>query len=66
MNIFGVKYDNMLIPEKLCMLLRKVGICLRYRPRLRFTYKTMSRTSTSYLISCKTLSGTEASILNYM
>ncbi|KHG28981.1 hypothetical protein F383_35689 [Gossypium arboreum] len=26
----------------------------------------MSGTSTSYLISCKTLSGTEASILNYM
>ncbi|KHF99929.1 hypothetical protein F383_38745 [Gossypium arboreum] len=26
----------------------------------------MSRTSALYLISCKTLSGTEASILNYM
>ncbi|KHG14145.1 hypothetical protein F383_19271 [Gossypium arboreum] len=33
---------------------------------LRFMCKTMSGTLASYLISCKTLFGTEASILNYM
>ncbi|KHG01559.1 hypothetical protein F383_23098 [Gossypium arboreum] len=33
---------------------------------LRFMCNTRSGTSTSYLISCKTLSGTEASIFDYM
>ncbi|KHG30215.1 hypothetical protein F383_36004 [Gossypium arboreum] len=63
MNIFRVKYDNIKVD---IYLRHRVRPCLRHRPRLRFTYKTMSGTSTSYLISCKTLSGTEASILNYM
>ncbi|KHG23847.1 hypothetical protein F383_28668 [Gossypium arboreum] len=31
MNIFRVKYDNMLISEKLYIYLRKVNICLRHR-----------------------------------
>ncbi|KHG06286.1 hypothetical protein F383_32594 [Gossypium arboreum] len=33
---------------------------------LRFMCKTMSRASASYLISCKTLSGIESSIFDYM